>query len=241
MLSILLETAGIADMTENRSRTPIIGDRWLIFIALTVVAITAWNSRYSLFPPPKGYARFSDYGISFLYPDNMNLWENPINDDGSEVRGSSRTASEDWGEIGWYSGNVDLERPGREGYFDQSEVLWVADGRPDDLEEVLNLFYTNAESAAERRGREIEVSVGSVGSLTVRGHEVVYQFYNYTHIVAGEHLQTIIWGVVGGWYCEDSGRMIALYYEEWYTVDPVYDGPRLFNKFKFYLESVRCH
>jgi hypothetical protein len=228
-------------MTENRTRASIIGDRWLIVIALTLIAITAWNSRYALIPAPTGYARYTKYEISFLYPDYLDPWEAPINDDGSEVRDGSRTVSEDWGEVGWYSGNVDFERPGREGYFDQSGVLWVADRQPDNLEEVLNLFYTKAKSVAKRRGREIEVSAGSVGRLTVRGHEVIYQFFNYTQIVAGEYLQTIIWGVVGGWYCEDSGRMIALYYEEWYTVDPVYDGPELFNKFKFYLESVRCH
>ena len=42
-------------MTENRNKTRIIGDRWLIVVALIVVFITAWNSRSAMLSTPNGY------------------------------------------------------------------------------------------------------------------------------------------------------------------------------------------
>ena len=118
---------------------PFLKDRWLIMIILIIVAVSAWNSRHTLFPPPRGYTRFDSYGISFLYPEGMYLWQEPINDDGSESRDGTRTVSENWGDAGWYSGNVETETS-EVHYFQQSGVLWLAkqpEDPPRNLEPVL--------------------------------------------------------------------------------------------------------
>jgi hypothetical protein len=83
----------------------VLGDRWLIIIVLIIAGVTIWNSRSSLFPPPEGYARFSDYGMSFLYPEDLNLWQVAVDDDLNVVLDDSRQISEDWGCVGWNSGN----------------------------------------------------------------------------------------------------------------------------------------
>lgn len=235
----VVSTKNISDPRDSKTWVP--SDLWLIIMVMIIAGVSAWNSRHILFPPPRGYTRFASYGLSFLYPEDMHLWQVPINDGGSETRDGTRIVSENWGDAGWYSGNVDTETQEDGNYFQQSGVLWVAKGQPENLQETLNLFYTKAGSVAERRNREIRIVTGYTRTLRVCGHKAVYQYFNYTQIEAGETLPTVIWGIVGGWYCDNSGRMITLYYEEWYTEDPIYDKNSLYNSFEFYLDSVRCH
>lgn len=197
----------IGFMAEKRDvKSWVLGDRWLIIIVLIVAGVTIWNSRSSLFPPPEGYARFSGYGVSFLYSDDLNLWQVAINDDGSVVRDGSRNISEDWGDVGWNSGNVDFERPGREGYFQEFSVMWVAMDGPPEHDEALNLFYTMIVVNAQILNRELYMTRGPPGFLDHRGHQVKYEFFNYTQLESGESEPVIIYGVVGGFYCERSGR-----------------------------------
>ena len=215
-------------------------DRWLIIIALTLVAITAWNSRYALIPPPKGYARYTEHGMSFLYPDDMNLWEVAIYDDGSDVQDGSRTISEDWGTVGWNSRNVDQERPGREDYFQESSVYWLTSDPPENSVK-LNKFYTALGVSGERCDREDNMTKGETGTLTHRNHDVVYEYFNYTSQFIGTKRKSNIYGIVAGFYCHETGRTIELYYMDLYDSDPVYDKEMLFNTFKSYLDSIHCH
>lgn len=228
-------------MTENRTRAPIIGDRWLIIIALTLVAITAWNSRYALIPVPEGFARYANHGISFLYPDDLDLWEVAIYDNGSVVLDGSRTISRDWGCVGWNSGNVDFKRPGREGYFQESSVIWLSTDPPKENGVKPHMFYTSMEVNSKRRDRECNITKGETGFITHRNHVVNYEYFNYSIRDYGAEHNVIVYGIVAGFYCPKTGRTIELYYLDIYDADPVYDQKALDDIFKFYLNSVHCH
>ena len=227
-------------MLTKGSRSAIIGDRWLIFIALILVGITVWNSRYALMPTLKGYTRYTEHGITFLYPDDVNIWEVAIYDDGSDVQDGSRTISEDWGTVGWNSGNVDHERPGRKDYYQESSVIWLTTDPPENNVK-LTKFYTALGVSAERCDREDNMTKGETGTLTHRSHDVVYEYFNYTAKYSGRRDMTYRYGIVAGFYCHKTGRTIELYYMDLYDSDPVYDKETLFNTFKFYLNSIQCH
>jgi hypothetical protein len=226
---------------KNDTESWVLGDRWLIIIVLIIAGVTIWNSRSSLFPPPEGYARFSDYGMSFLYPEDLNLWQVAVDDDLNVVLDDSRQISEDWGCVGWNSGNVDFERPGREGYFQEFNVIWLAMNPPSEHEKVTDLFFTALEANFRVRNREYNMTRGSTGFLNLRDHNVKHEFFNYTYLGAGEDDPVIVYGIVGVFYCERSGRAVTLYYIDIFDFDPVYDEEMIFSTFKFYLDSIRCH
>ncbi len=223
----------------SQSKPFIVRDRWLIAIALILVSITLWNSRYAVIPTPRGYARYVDYGVVFLYPDDMNLWEVAIFDDGRVVHDGSIPISEDRGTVGWNSGNVDFERPGRDDYWQESSLTWLKTGPPVDNE--LYLFYSALTTNAERYGREFNISKGETGVLTHGGHDGSLQYFNYTTRDIGSTDKSIIYGIVGGYFCDKTGRSVELYYLDIYDSDPVYDKEALYSTFMFLFDSIDCH
>lgn len=227
--------------SSDDSRSRIIGDRWLIIVVFTVTGLILWNSKSSLFPPPRGYARYSDHGVSFLYPDDLNPWQVPVNDAFNVVTDGSWEISEERGCVGWNSGNVDQERPGREGYFQEANVIWLAMDPPSEPDEMLNLFYTAFETNMQTRSRKYNLTKGSTGFLDHRDHRVKYQFFNYTYLELGEDNPVFVYSVIGSFYCEETGRALTYYYMEIFDFDPVYDRESLFDTFKFYLDSIHCH
>lgn len=206
---------------------------------LILVSITVWNSRYALMPTPQGYHRYVNHDMVLLYPDDMNLWEVAIFDDGRNVQDGSLQISEERGTVGWNSGNVDFERSVREDYGWESSIIWLETEPPEGYE--LWLFYTAIETNAVRNRRELNWTRGEVGGLTHRGHDAIYQFFNYTIQDIGSTDKSIIYGLVGGYYCEKSGRSVELYYLDIYESDPVYDKEALFSSFRFLFDSVYCH
>jgi hypothetical protein len=227
-------------MTETGDTEPrLLKDRWLILIILLIAGASIWNSRALIFKPPKGYARFSDYGLSFLYPDDLNLWRVPINNDGSVINDGSGTISEQSGNVGWNSGNIDFDRGDREGYYQEATVMWVTkDAEP---EEILDLFYTMVEVTARLRSRNVDMVKGSMASLTHRGHQATYQHLNYTSLESGETEPTTVYGMVGGFYCDKTERSIAIYYLDIFGFDTVYNEDEIHSSFRFYLDSIKCH
>lgn len=225
----------------DASSSGILSDRWLVIIVFTVTVLIIWNSRSSLFPPPEGYAKYSDHGISFLYPDYLNPWQVPINDAFNVVTGGPWEISEERGCVGWNSGNVDNERPVREGYFQEANVIWLAMDPPPEPDVVLNLFYTAFETNMQTRNREYDLTKGATGFLDHRGHGVKYEFFNYTYFETGEDESIVVYGVLGAFYCDKSGRAVASYYMEIFDFEPVYDDETLLSTFEFYLDSLRCH
>jgi len=223
-------------MTEKSTKAPIIGDRWLIIIALTLVAITAWNSRYTLIPTPAGYTRYAKHGISFLYPDDLNLWEVVVFEDGSfDI---SISVSEDIGTVGWNSGNTDNPQP-HTTHWRESSVIWLQTEPPEDFE--LHLFYNQLYANALRNRREINMTKGETSTFTHMNHQGLIQFFNYTIQDIGTHDKSQVYGIVTGYYCDKTGRTIEVYYIDIYDSDPVYDKESLFKTFRFYLGSVYCH
>jgi hypothetical protein len=57
----------------------------------------------------------------------------------------------------------------------------------------------------------------------------------------GETDIVTVYGIVGGFFCEKSGRAIELYYLDIFDHEPEYDEKTLFSSFKFYLKSLICH
>ena len=231
-------------MDEVRHRTHrdfksfLVKDPWLIIGIIVVVGFTAWNILSS--QTPTGYNRYSDYGISLLHPRDLNPWHVAINDDGSVVQDGSRMPSEDWGFIGWNTGNTVFERPERDGYYQESGVLWLRDGASsDDVE--LSLYYTMQETTNLLRNRECNITAGYSGYFTHSDHRVKYDFFNYTVQDAGETDKVTVYGIVGGFYCDKSGRSFELYYLDIYDFDPEYDEEALFDAFNFLFKYFRCH
>ena len=211
---------------------------WHILI-LVVVGITIWNIKFARVPIPAGYAKFSDYGISLVYPNDLNLWQVAIYDDGSVVQDGSKPISEHCGNVGWNSGNIDFERPGREGYYQESSVIWLDTTAPSDGVE-LRLYYTMQRTINLLRNQEYNISVGFSGYLNHRGYDAKYEFFNYTYGENGGD-QVFVYGVLGGFYCEKSSRIIEMYYLDIYTFDPEYDRDALFDSFSFLFDYVECH
>ena len=207
---------------------------------MLIIGITAWNIVFSRVPTPNGFSRYSDYGVSFVYPNDLNLWQVPIDDDGSVVQDGSRTVSENCGFVGWNSGNTEFERIGRDGYFQESGVLWLGNTASADAQE-LRLYYTMQETTNLVRNRECNITVGYSGYLTHRGHTVKYDFFNYTVRNTGEIDNVTVYGVVGGFYCDKSARFFELYYLDIYDFNPEYDEEALFDAFNFLFEYIRCH
>ena len=73
-------------MTEKSTRVSIIGDRWLILIAVIIVTITAWNSRFSLFPGAFSYWPTDDW--MYVKPDVLGLDSNMIQGMVDDIMGS---------------------------------------------------------------------------------------------------------------------------------------------------------
>jgi len=229
-------------MTETGDPEPrLLSDRWLLLLILIFAGATIWNSRALIFKPPEGYARFSDYGLTFLYPDDLNLWRVPINDDGSVIIDGSGTISEQSGNVGWNSGNIDFDRGDREGYYQETTVIWVTKDAEPEPTEILDLYYTMVEVTARVRGRTVEMVKGSTASLMHKGHQATYQYLNYTSLDPGETEPWPIYGIVGGFYCDRTERAIAIYYLDIFDFDPVYNADEILNSLRFYLGSIKCH
>jgi len=216
-------------------------DRWLILIILIFVGVALWNSRTLIFRPPDGYAKFSDYGLSFLYPDDLNLWQVPINDDGSVDLDGSKIISEQSGNVGWNSGNVDFDRGDREGYYQESAVIWVTKETEPESEEILDLFYTMVEVTNRVRNRTVEMVKGSTASFTHKGHQATYQFFNSTKLNLGVTEPMTNYGIVGGFYCDRTERAVAIYYLDIFDTEPVYNMKEILNSFRLYIDSIECH
>lgn len=207
---------------------------------LLVIGITAWNIVFSQVPTPKGYSRYTDYGISFVYPSDLTPWQVAIYDDGSVVQDGSRTVSENWGFVGWNSGNTEFERPGREGYYQETGVFWLGNTVSVDGAS-LNMYYNMQEATNLIRNRECNLTVGYSGYLTHRGHTVMYDFFNYTVCDMGEINKVVVYGIVGGFYCDKSDKYIELYYLDIYDFDPEYEKEAIFDAFTFLIECLQCH
>lgn len=227
-------------MTEKTGAgSSVLNDRWLIIIALTLVVITAWNSRYMLIPTPDWYSWYADHGIVILQPDDLYIWELAVREDGSVVLDGSVSISEESGIVGWNGRNTNNPRPPPTANWQASSVIWLKTEPPEDFE--LHLFYNQLYTNAIRNHREINITKGEINTFTHMNHQGQIQYCNYTIQTIGTTEKTQNFGIVAGYYCEKTGRTIELYYIDIYDTDPEYDRETLYNDFKFILDSLSCH
>jgi len=73
ILSILLISTSPVDidMTKRTTKASIIGDRWLVIVALVLIGVTVWNSRLVLFPKSVRYWPTDDW--LYVKPDALGV------------------------------------------------------------------------------------------------------------------------------------------------------------------------
>ncbi len=226
-------------MTLNDPNQFIIKDRWLFLIALVLLFITGWNSRFVIIPAPNGYTRYVKHDVVFLYPENLQLWELAIHEDGTFREDGSEPVTEYWGTVGWNTGNTLTPSDSSTMYWQESGITWYETSPPEDLLSPC-MFFSAIRGNAERRGRELNLAEGQRMESSHRGHSMVYQYFNYTSIDESNTVSQI-YGIICGFYCEDTGRMFEVYYKDIYDLDPVYDPETMYTTFKYYLDSLHCH
>lgn len=227
-------------MTEKTGAgSSVLNDRWLILIALTIVLITAWNSRYVLIPTPDGYTWYSKHEIVILLPDNQYIWELAVDKDGSVIIDGSKSISEEAGIVGWNERNSNNPRPLPSGNWQESSVIWLKTEPPEDPEP--HLYYNQLNTYAIRNHMELNITKGEINTFTHRNHQGKLQYCNYTlHTIdTGEILKH--YGIVACYYCEKTQRTIELFYIDIYETNPEYNSETLYNGFKFILDSLHCH
>ena len=211
-------------------------DTLIIVLIIGVISITAWNSRYQLIPTPSGYTRYAEHGIVFLYPEDLYLWEVFLLEDG--YYDASIPISEENGLVGWNSGNTDQPQPSITNWK-ESSVLWLETEPPEEY--TLHLFYDHLVVRTESWNYGITLSKGEIHDTTHMNHEVIIQFFNYTTHHDDPEENSHVFGVIGGYYCDKTQRIVEVYYLDIYDKDLVYDRDSLLNEFNFILESLHCH
>lgn len=193
--------------------------RSLLMVVILVGTVTAGNLWLHRGSPPLGYARYTGYGFSIDYSQRMTVGEGdlggygPPTDSAGMMQGSRQ--------------DKDLEQFG---------VIWI---RPEGLSS--NVDKTPA-GALDQIFGFIGMSGTSIGvrgdleTVTKDGHEIVYQTFTVEESVFS------IPGVIGAWYCEDSGKFLMLY-----TIHvPDITQPELVSQeldqiWLEYLDAMTCH
>jgi hypothetical protein len=149
-------------------------------VVVGIIAAVLILNRGKENPVKPGYAKYSKFGFSFEYPENMYITE--------------RTGStESWGQ-------VVVSRLLEDNKFEQVSVGWMITEKPS--LEVLKAVLENSYSAMEAGGAT-DIVRGTMVETTKAGHQMIYQDYSETHIIR-------LNGVGGIWYCDDKNRLYAL-------------------------------
>jgi hypothetical protein len=214
-------------------------DLTIISLIIIIASITAWNSRYALIPTPEGYSWYSKHDIAILLPDDLYIWELPVNTDGNIILDGSTSISEETGIVGWNERNSNNPRPRPTGNWQESSVIWLKTDPPEDPKP--HLFYNQLYTYAIRNQMELNLIKGETHTFTHRNHQGKLQYCNYTLQATdtGERLQN--YGIVTCYYCEKTQRTIELFYIDIYNSDPIYNQEQLYNGLKFILDSLHCH
>lgn len=219
-------------------KTKNLNDRWLILIALTIILITTYNSRYTLIPTPPGHTYYSKHNIAIQIPDDLYIWELPVNTDGNIILDGSTPISTETGIIGWNERNSNNPRPRPTHNWHESSVIWL---KTEPQDTTPHLFYNQLYTYATRNNMILDLTKGQTHSFTHRNHQGKLQYCNYTlhDTDSGEILQN--YGIVACYYCTKTQRTIELFYIDIYNTDPTYDPATLYNDFKTILDTLHCH
>ena len=186
--------------------------RSLAVVALIVVTFTGGNLWIHRGDQPVGYLRFNDYNIQFDYPNYMHFY--------IEGLGTPEPSEE--------VGSLTVKREGV--VMDQAGVIWLSRDMVSSPSEVLDLIFTQAS------GSETVIERGGQITSTKKGRETVIEFF----YIAEQGLT--IPGVIGAWSCDESNRVIALYYLSLPDAESVdSQAEDLQPAWELHLNHVKCH
>ena len=186
--------------------------RSLAVVALIVIAFTGGNLWIHRGDPPVGYLRFNEYNLRFDYPNDMYLH--------IEGLGTSVPSEE--------VGALTVEREG--GVMDQAGIFWLSRDIASGPSEALDLIFTQAS------GSETVIERGDQITSTKKGHETIIEFF----YIADQGLT--IPGVIGAWNCDESNRIVTLYYLSLPDAESAgYQAEDLQPAWELHLNHVKCH
>lgn len=186
--------------------------RSLAVVALIVITFTGGNLWIHRGDPPVGYLRFQDFNLQFDYPNDMRLHV--------EGLGTPDPSEE--------TGTLTVERQGA--IMDQAGVIWLSQDMVSSPIEALDLIFIQAS------GSETVIERGDQITSTKKGHETVIEFF----YIADQGFT--IPGVIGAWSCDESNRVIALYYL--WLPDAESAGSKaedLQPAWELHLNHLKCH
>jgi hypothetical protein len=182
-------------------------------------------------PPPAEDEResYTKYGFSFDYPRGMAIWELGLFEDGRVDLNGTIPATESSGCVG---GNIDNKEAG---------ILWMTMETAPDLEGLLAIHHRGAEENARRRDRELDFDMEEIMTTTKTGHDMAHQHHSGSILLPGAPGPLYGTGIVGGWYCERSGRAYILYTYHWSEDMATLSEEDVLSEFQLYLDSFVCH
>ncbi len=169
--------------------------------------------------PPAGFKMYSDYGITFTYPETYSLSKDVDDSYGQiSIYGDIDSGQESFN-ISWW--DIDsLESP----YDDSGEFI--------NLEEWIQLPDINEVAPLVEAGCYLEA--GNLTEITTLGHEVLYQTYHTGCTSLGNSTD---YAVAAALECENTNRMFTLSLSSSFSDN----DNDLVNRFMNHLDNLVCH
>jgi len=208
----MVETLEILGLTGRNLKS-------ISLVLITVSAFTGGNLWLNKDAPPLGYERYSEYGFSIEYREDMIVSTQDFG--GRAITNKS----------GGLQGTLESES------LEQFGVFWIT---PDMLPSHMHgrnpktaldfLFGIAALSGTQLTDR------GELKTSKKDGHEILYQYFNITE--SGITIQ----GIIGAWYCDEDDRIFMLYLVHVPDLNqPDVLSQDLVQKWQWYLDSLVCH
>jgi hypothetical protein len=206
-------------------------DIWLILILLLFAGVTLWNSRATLFPD--NFVQMIDYSnfeFRFRHPQDADLWEVGLDAENVFDHTGTIRPSEDRGMVGY----------GWEGL--EVAVTWSAVAQASTPDEILETHYTSVIVNGERRGREVMITKGELGTGETNEHSTALQFHLVEIMMPGSSEPLYGEGYVNGWYCQNTGRLYIVYVYQWNPGQPPEQTEvEALARLNSFLKTLRCH
>ena len=199
-------------------------NRDIILVLATVFLVTGGNLWLHRDDPKQGYEVYDNFNIKFIIAQE-NQWETGVDDDGVFDYTGQTMATDDRGMVGY---NIDS---------DEIALTWVSYDSPPTIEEILELHFTSVHVNAERRDRGCEITQGETEYSEKDGHSMAYQFHQLRLQLPDMEDPIYATGIIGGWYCEDTGRAYLLYVYRWGEQNA--DKDSVLKEFQYHLRILQ--
>lgn len=200
------------------TKANILSGRALLSAIVLIGAVTGGNLWLHSGDPALGYARYVGYGLSFDYSQRMRLVEMGLG--GGPVFEATGNVQASWQDEG----------------LEQFGVIWVSpEGLPTYMdrtpEDALDYIFTIIEMSGTRISEK-----GALSTMAHDGHEMAYQ--TFTLLESGFAIP----GIIGAWYCEESGKFLFLYAIHIPDLNhPENLSAELEQIWQGHLDSLTCH